>query len=194
MDACDAPVRGGTFCSVPSVRCARYRAFDGRPTPVDAKALGSPARCAMDHAIRAGSRRIMARAPRTRRPGRSRLPDHLPRVEIVIAPEDTACPCCGGAMHVIGEDCSQRLDVSPAQYRVIITRRPKYACRACQAAGQNIWAEADAAALGGAGQSRRRYAKAPISARAGVCRGGGAGCSHGWRRSAASGRASRSWV
>ena len=37
-------------------------------------------------------------------------------------------------MHVIGEDCSQRLDVIPAQYRVIITRRPKYACRACQQA------------------------------------------------------------
>ena len=69
-----------------------------------------------------------------RRFGRGRLPDHLPRVEIVIAPEDTTCPCCGGAMHVIGEDCSQRLDVIPAQYRVIVTRRPKYACRACQEA------------------------------------------------------------
>ena len=48
-----------------------------------------------------------------RRAGRGPLPDHLPRVEIVIAPEDTACPCCGGAMHVIGEDRSQRLDVIP---------------------------------------------------------------------------------
>jgi transposase len=35
-------------------------------------------------------------------------------------------------MHVIGEDCSQRLDVIPAQYRVIVTRRPKHACRTCQ--------------------------------------------------------------
>jgi transposase len=35
-------------------------------------------------------------------------------------------------MHVIGEDCSQRLDLIPAQYRVIVTRRPKYACRTCQ--------------------------------------------------------------
>src|SRR5271165_773331 len=42
--------------------------------------------------------------------------------------------CCGGAMHVIGEDRSQRLDVIPAQYRVLVTRRPKYACRACQEA------------------------------------------------------------
>ena len=69
-----------------------------------------------------------------RRAGRGALPEHLPRVEIVIEPEDTACPCCGSAMHVIGEDRSQRLDVIPAQHRVLVTRRPKYACRTCEAA------------------------------------------------------------
>lgn len=37
-------------------------------------------------------------------------------------------------MHVIGEDCSQRLDVIPTQYRVIVIRRPQYACRTCQQA------------------------------------------------------------
>src|ERR1700679_3592326 len=31
-----------------------------------------------------------------RRAVRGSLPEHLPRVEIVIDPEDTACPCCGG--------------------------------------------------------------------------------------------------
>jgi transposase len=35
-------------------------------------------------------------------------------------------------MQVIGEDRSQRLDMIPAQYRVLVTRRPKYACRKCQ--------------------------------------------------------------
>ena len=68
----------------------------------------------------------------TRRAARGSLPEHLPRVEIVIEPETTACACCGGAMRVIGEDRSSRLDVIPAQYRVLITRRPKYACRTCQ--------------------------------------------------------------
>jgi transposase len=63
---------------------------------------------------------------------RGSLPEHLPRVEVVIEPEDTACPCCGGAMQVIGEDRSQRLDRVPAQYQVVVTRRPKYACRQCQ--------------------------------------------------------------
>jgi transposase len=68
----------------------------------------------------------------TRRTGRGSLPEHLPRVEIVIEPENTACPCCGGAMQVIGEDRSSRLDMIPAQYRVLVTRRPKYACHNCQ--------------------------------------------------------------
>ena len=35
-------------------------------------------------------------------------------------------------MHVIGEETSERLDVIPAQYRVIITHRPRLACRACE--------------------------------------------------------------
>jgi transposase len=34
-------------------------------------------------------------------------------------------------MTLIGEDVSERLDVIPAQFRVIVTRRPKLACRAC---------------------------------------------------------------
>lgn len=32
----------------------------------------------------------------------------------------------------MGEDLSERLDMIPAQFRVIVTRRPKYACRACE--------------------------------------------------------------
>lgn len=38
---------------------------------------------------------------------------------------------CGCGLHCIGEDVSERLDIIPAQFRVIVTRRPKYACRAC---------------------------------------------------------------
>jgi transposase len=63
---------------------------------------------------------------------RGSLPEHLPRVEVVIEPNDTVCPCCGDAMQIIGEDRAQRLDRVPAQYQVIVTRRPKYACRQCQ--------------------------------------------------------------
>lgn len=34
----------------------------------------------------------------------------------------------------IGEDVSERLDVIPAQFRVLVTRRPRYACRRCSQA------------------------------------------------------------
>jgi transposase len=34
-------------------------------------------------------------------------------------------------MRVIGEDTSERLDVIPVQFRVIVTKRSKLACRAC---------------------------------------------------------------
>jgi transposase len=39
---------------------------------------------------------------------------------------------CAGVLHRIGEDVAKRLDVIPAQFRVLVVRRPKYACRACQ--------------------------------------------------------------
>ena len=69
-----------------------------------------------------------------RRINRGTLPAHLPREHVTIEPEDTNCPCCRAPMHVIGEDAAERLDVVPAQFRVIVTHRPKYACRACEEA------------------------------------------------------------
>jgi transposase len=66
-----------------------------------------------------------------RRASRGALPAHLPRIEVTLLPDDTACPCCRAAMTVIGEDTSERLDVIPVQYRVIVTKRPKFTCRSC---------------------------------------------------------------
>lgn len=70
-----------------------------------------------------------------RRVNRGHLPAHLPREEIIIDPPSKVCPCCGGDLHEIGEDRSERLDKIPAKYRVIVTRRPKYACRSCEKNG-----------------------------------------------------------
>ena len=70
------------------------------------------------------------RVTKPRAINRGSLPKHLPRVEEVIEPESLVC-ACGGCLHCIGEDVSERLDVVPAQFRVLVTRRPKYACRAC---------------------------------------------------------------
>ena len=71
---------------------------------------------------------------------RGRLPAHLPRVEQIIEPKSRLCPCGCGEMAKIGEDISERLDLIPAQLRVLVTRRPKYACRRC--AGSVVQAHA----------------------------------------------------
>ena len=53
---------------------------------------------------------------------------HLERIEEVIEPEIPA-GCEGLEKVLIGEDRSERLDVVPPKFRVIVTRRPKYAFR-----------------------------------------------------------------
>jgi len=65
---------------------------------------------------------------KTKRAARPRkgFPAHLERVEIIIEPEDL--PENEGKQKIlIGEDVSERLDVIAAKFRVIVTRRPKYA-------------------------------------------------------------------
>lgn len=84
----------------------------------------------------AGARRLEipreeGTSPR-RHPGR--LPQELPRIERVIELASTLCPCGCGAMVRIGEDRSERLDITPARFRVIVTIRPKHACRRCAGA------------------------------------------------------------
>jgi transposase len=73
-----------------------------------------------------------ARPPR-KHPGRQELPADLPRVERVIAcpPEQCACKDCGKATAVIGYETSEQLDVEPAKYFVLVTKREKRACPAC---------------------------------------------------------------
>ena len=68
--------------------------------------------------------------PHVQRPPRPRkgFAAHLERIEVVIEPEDL--PGCEGLEKVkIGEDSSERLDVTPVKFRIIVTRRPKYAYR-----------------------------------------------------------------
>jgi transposase len=73
---------------------------------------------------------------RSTRPARNlgALPSHLPRYEVVIDVAHEACPCCGGKMHCIGELRTEQLDIVPAQLRVRVTRRPRYAFRNCEEA------------------------------------------------------------
>ena len=72
------------------------------------------------------------RRPATKR-NLGHLPDHLPRIEQVIEPAQTVCSCGCTDMVKIGEDRAERLDILPARFQVIVTVRPRYACRRCNA-------------------------------------------------------------
>ena len=85
---------------------------------------------AVIHAEEDAEDRAAKRPAKPRAANRGALPKHLPRIEEVIEPQSLTC-ACGGCLHCIGEDVSERLDIVPAQFRVIVTRRPKYACRSC---------------------------------------------------------------
>ena len=65
--------------------------------------------------------------------GRKKLPEALPRVEVVhdIPAEEKVC-ACGGTMSRIGEDVSEKLDIIPAVIQVIRHIRPKYTCKHCE--------------------------------------------------------------
>jgi transposase len=77
-------------------------------------------------------------ADRTQKhPGRQTLPVHLPRVEKIVActPEQCVCNGCGAETTVIGYEESEQLDVVPAKYFVLVTRREKRACKRCEERG-----------------------------------------------------------
>jgi hypothetical protein len=70
------------------------------------------------HAEEDAEDRAAKRPAKQRATNRGALPKHLARIEEVIEPASLTC-ACGGCLHCIGEDVSERLDIIPAQFRVI---------------------------------------------------------------------------
>jgi len=70
-------------------------------------------------------------------PGRQELPANLPRVERVLTctPEQCVCQGCGKETVVIGYEESSQLDVEPAKYFVLVSKREKRACKSCEERG-----------------------------------------------------------
>lgn len=62
---------------------------------------------------------------------RLKLPENLPRVEVVIDIDNKICSEDGEELKCIGEEISEKLEIIPAKVRVIKTIRKKYACPAC---------------------------------------------------------------
>jgi transposase len=67
-------------------------------------------------------------AKRARQP----LPAHLPRETRRILPKQEACPDCGGALKLLGEDVSEMLEWVPEHFKVIRQVRPKLTCACCE--------------------------------------------------------------
>jgi transposase len=65
------------------------------------------------------------------KPARRPLPAELPRETETIAPDQEACPDCGGTLRRLGEDVTETLEYVPARFKVIRTVRPKLSCAGC---------------------------------------------------------------
>ena len=72
-----------------------------------------------------------AKRPRT---GSLTLPAGTPieTIEHDLAESDKSCPHDGHALHRIGEEISDQVDIQPAKVTIIRHVRPKYGCRCCE--------------------------------------------------------------
>ena len=66
--------------------------------------------------------------------GRSPLPEHLERREVIhdLTDDQKKCPCCGQPRVCIGTHSVEQLDCDPIPYFVKRTTRKTYVCQACE--------------------------------------------------------------
>jgi len=64
-------------------------------------------------------------------PKRKPLPDHLPREELLLMP-DEGCTECGGELKYLGEDVTEELEYVPGRFKVNRIVRPKLSCSCCE--------------------------------------------------------------
>ena len=79
-------------------------------------------------AAAAAAAKVEVRAFERRKPARRPLPEHLPR-ERIVYPAPSACPCCGGVLHKLGEDVTETLELVPRRWKIIQHVREKFSCR-----------------------------------------------------------------
>jgi transposase len=70
--------------------------------------------------------------PEKNRPKRLKLPEHLPRTDVII-PAPEICSACGGKeFRKISDDTSETLEYVPSSFKVIRHIRPRCACINCE--------------------------------------------------------------
>ena len=62
---------------------------------------------------------------------RKKLPEHLPREDVILEPESKCTACGGEKFRTIGEDISEVLEHIPESFKVIRYIRPRCACTTC---------------------------------------------------------------
>ena len=72
---------------------------------------------------------------RRSRHGRSRLPKHLPVVQVETKVENRTCGHCGGELARIGQLESERLEFIPGRFERLVVVREKCACPNCPSEG-----------------------------------------------------------
>ncbi len=84
-------------------------------------------------AIEDAEESISVPAHTRKKPGRKPLPKDIPRQQVVydLTDEEKTC-ACGSALHLIGDERSEQLDIIPAKIQVIEHVQRKYACKGCQ--------------------------------------------------------------
>jgi transposase len=107
-------------------------------------ALQAKLEAALKHRFgRRSERRQPQPAPQADKPpprrdphGRSPLPDHLERRDVVhdLSAAERLCGCCGRPRDCIGEQTTEQLDLEPARFFVLRTIKKSYACRHCDPA------------------------------------------------------------
>lgn len=77
--------------------------------------------------------KIIVKSYSRKKKGRKKIAQDFPREEVVHDLEDDEKVCaCGHEKEHIGDDVSEKLDVIPAQFRVIRNIYKKYACKKCE--------------------------------------------------------------
>jgi transposase len=98
---------------------------------------------ALKHRFGRRSERCVPPVPASEKPppkrdehGRSPLPAHLERREVVhdLTEAERLCPCCGRSRVRIGEQIAEQLDLEPVKFFVLRTVKKSYACRHCDPA------------------------------------------------------------
>lgn len=96
----------------------------------------------------ANEEKVQVKTYSRKKPGRSKIPDAIPRIDTVIDLEENEKTCaCGSQMTQFGEEISEKLDIIPMKVYVNRTIRPKYVCKCCNGNHENVTTEVKVAKL-----------------------------------------------